>query len=113
LALLTGVLVAGGIALIAWLIGGMLVKDDPERIVRSVVLILAFLSGTMTTGFRAARLNPAHPFSTAALAAIAFEAVLLIVVRPGLNVRVIVIALLIAAAFGFGGALIGKTGNKT
>jgi hypothetical protein len=113
MALLAGVLVGGVVALITWLIGGMLVKDDPERMVRSVVLILGFLAGTVTAGIRAARLNPARPFATAVLAAIAFEAVLLIVVRPGLSVRVIVIALLVAAAFGVGGALIGRTEKKS
>jgi hypothetical protein len=113
MALLAGVLVGGGVALVTWLIGALLVKDDPERVVRSVVLILAFLTGTITAGFRAARLNPARPFATAVLAAIACEAVLLIVARPGLSVRAIVIALLVASAFGVGGALIGKTESKT
>ena len=112
MALLTGVLIGGAVALIAWGIGSMLVKNDPERIVRSVVLVLAFLTGTVTAGFRAARLAPARPFATALLAAIAFEAVLLIVARPGLSLRAIVIALLVASAFGIGGALIGKTEKK-
>jgi len=113
MALLAGVLVGGAVALIAAVVGGMLVKDDPERVVRSVVLILAFLSGTIVAGFRAARLNPARPFSTAVLAAIAFEALVLIVARPGLSFRAIVIALLVAAVFGISGALIGKTEKKT
>ena len=113
MALLAGVLAGGGIALVTWLVGALLVKDDPERVVRSVVLILAFLAGTITAGIRAARVNPARPFSTAVLAAIAVEAVLLIVARPGLSVRAIVIALLVASAFGVGGALIGKTEKKS
>ena len=113
MAVLAGVLVGGAVALVAAGIGALFVKNDPGQVVRSVVLILAFLSGTVTAGFRAARLNPARPFATAVLAAIAFEAVLLIVARPGLSFRAVVIALLVASAFGIGGALIGKTGKTT
>jgi len=112
MAVLAGVVVGGGVALVAAGIGALLVKNDPEQVVRSVVLILGFLSGTVTAGFRAARLSPARPFATAVLAAIAFEAVLLIVARPGLSVRAVVIALLVASAFGIGGALIGRTAQK-
>jgi len=109
MAVLAGVLVGGAVALITAGLGALFIKNDPEQVVRSVVLILAFLSGTVTAGFRAARLNPARPFVTAVLAAIAFEAVLLIVARPGLSFRAVVIALLVASAFGIGGALIGRS----
>lgn len=111
-ALLAGVLAGGSVALIAAGAGALFVKDDPEQVVRSVVLILAFLSGTVTAGFFAARFNPTRPFATALLAAIAFEATLLIVARPGLSLRALVIAMLCAALFGFSGALIGKPGKS-
>lgn len=87
--------------------------DDPERIALSAMLILTFLAGTVTCGVAAARFDRTRPFTTAVLAALAFEAILLIVARPGLSIRAIIIALVVAMAFASIGAFIGlpRRGN--
>ena len=113
-ALLCG-LAAGAIgALLGYGVTKLFMKgDDPERIALSVMLVLTFLSGTVTCGVTAARFDRSRPFSTAVLAALAFEAILLIVARPGLSVRAITIAMLVAMGFASIGAFIGfsRRGN--
>ncbi len=112
--LLTG-LAAGVIAaLLGYGVTELFVKgDDPERIALSIMLVLTFLAGTVTCGIAAARFNRVSPFSTAVLAALAFEAILLIVARPGLSFRAITIALVVAMVFASIGAFIGlpRRGN--
>jgi hypothetical protein len=107
-ALLAG-LVAGAIAaLVGYAIGAMIWRgDDPERHALGLTLILTFLAGSVTCGIAAARLNPANAFRHAALAALGFEVVLLVVARPGLNLRAGVIAFAVAVFFALIGALIG------
>ena len=107
-ALLAG-LIAGGIAaLIGYMIGTLIWKDnDPERLAWSLTLVLAFFAGTVTCGIAAARLHPAKAYGTAVLAALAFEAILLIVARPGLNPRAAALAFGAAALFALIGAFIG------
>jgi hypothetical protein len=102
-------LVAGALgALLGFGLGKLFVHgDDPERIALSVMLICAFLSGTITCGIAAARLDPARPFGTAILASLAFEAILLVVARPGLNPRAVGIAFAVAAFFAAIAAVIG------
>ena len=106
--------------LLAGLVGGLLgygcaalfVKgDDPERIRASVMLGLAFLGGTLSCGIVAARLRPTRTIPTAVAAALAFEAILLIVARPGLNPRALAIAFGAAAVFAVIGALVGSPGK--
>ena len=106
--LLTG-LAAGVIgALVGYGATELFVKgDDPERIALSIMLVLTFLSGTVTCGIAAARMSHANPYPIAVMAALAFEAILLIVARPGLSVRAIIIALVVAMAFATIGAFIG------
>jgi len=108
-------LVAGAIgALLGYGCAALFVKgDDPERIRATVMLGLTFLAGTVTCGIAAARFNPTRAFSTALLAALAFEAILLIVARPGLNLRVMAIAFGAACLFALVGALIGQPGKET
>ena len=107
-ALLAG-LAAGVIgALVGYGVTEIFVKgDDPERLALSIMLVLAFLSGTVTCGIAAARFDREKPFVTALLAALAFEAILLIVARPGLSLRAIAIAFGAAAFFALIGAFIG------
>ncbi len=102
-------LVAGAIAaLLGYGIASVLIKgDDPERHALGITLIVAFLAGTVTCGIAAARIHPAKAFGTALLAALAFEAILLIVARPGLNLRAAAIAFGAAALFALIGAFIG------
>lgn len=102
-------LAAGAIgALVGYGATELFVKgDDPERIALSITLLLTFLSGTVTCGVVAARLSRARPFSTAVLAALAFEAIFLIVARPGLSPRAIFIALVVSMGFAAIGAFIG------
>ena len=111
--LLTG-LAAGVIgALLGYGVTELFVKgDDPERIALSIMLVLTFLAGTVTCGIAAARFSQVNPFSTAVLAALAFEAILLIVARPGLSVRAIIIALVVAMGFASIGAFIGLPRGK-
>lgn len=108
-ALLAG-LVAGAVAaLLGYGIATVLIKgDDPERHALGITLILAFFVGTLSCGIAAARIQPAKAFGTAVLAALAFEAILLIVARPGLSLRAAAIAFGAAALFALIGALIGK-----
>ena len=80
---------------------------DPERHALSITLIVTFLFGTVTCGIAAARLNPPRAFATAAVAAICFEIVLIVVARPGLNPRTGAVAFAAAVFFALIGALIG------
>jgi hypothetical protein len=107
-ALLAG-LIAGAIAaLIGYMLGALFWKgDDPEKKALGLTLILAFFAGTLTCGISAARFHPARAYATAVLAALAFEAILLIVARPGLNPRAAAIAFGTAALFALIGAFIG------
>ena len=102
-------LVAGAIAaLIGYGIASVLIKgDDPERHALGITLILAFFVGTLSCGIAAARIQPGNAFGTAVLAALAFEAILLIVARPGLSLRAAAIAFGAASLFALIGALIG------
>ena len=113
--LLAGV-VAGMIgALLGYGTAALFVKgNDPENIRASVMLGLTFLAGTVTCGVAAARFGPAKAFSTAVLAALTFEAILLIIARTGLNWRALALAFAFAALFGLIGAFIGlpRTGTS-
>ncbi len=107
-ALLAGLIVGGLAALLSYGIAEVLIKgDDPERHALGITLIVAFFVGTVTCGIAAARIHPAKAFGTALLAALAFEAILLIVARPGLNLRAVAIAFGAAALFALIGAFIG------
>jgi hypothetical protein len=107
-AILAG-LIAGAIAgLITYGVSALIWKGvDPERHALSLTLIVTFLFGTVTCGIAAARFNPPQAFGNAALAAIGFEVVLLVVARPGLNLRAAVIAFAAAVLFALIGAAIG------
>ena len=107
-ALLAG-LVAGAIAgLITYGIAALIWKGiDPERHALSLTLIVTFLFGTVACGIAAARLYPSKAFATAAVAAICFEVILLIVARPGLSLRAGAIAFAAAVFFALIGAVIG------
>ena len=113
-AVLSG-LIAGAVAgLITYGISAMIWKGvDPERHALSITLIVTFLFGTVACGIAAARLNPLKAFGTAALAAVCFEAILIIVARPGLNLRTGAIAFAAAVFFALIGALIGLPRNKS
>ncbi|HET9865378.1 MAG TPA: hypothetical protein VFP37_18210 [Steroidobacteraceae bacterium] len=106
---LLAALVAGAIAGIAGYAIGILIwsVEDPERHALGLTLILTFLAGTLTCGIAAARINRSKAFADAAIAAVCFEVVLLVVARPGLNPRVLVIAFLVAVFFALIGAFIG------
>jgi hypothetical protein len=80
---------------------------DPERHALSITLIVTFLFGTVSCGIAAARFQPMKAFSNAALAAMCFEVILLIVARPGLNLRAAIIAFAAAVFFALIGAVIG------
>jgi hypothetical protein len=102
-------LVAGALAaLLGYGIGAMIWKgDDPEHNALGLTLILAFFVGTVTCGIAAPRFNPPKPYSIAVVAALCFEAILLIIARPGLSVRALAIAFGAAALFAAIGAFIG------
>jgi hypothetical protein len=107
-ALLTG-LIAGAVAgLVTYGISAMIWRGaDPERHALSITLIVTFLVGTVTCGIAAARLEPARAFGNAAVAALCFEVILIIVARPGLNLRTGAVAFAAAVFFALIGALIG------
>ena len=106
--LLAGLLAGMIGALLGYGSAAVFVKgEDPENIRASVMLGLAFLAGTLTCGAAAARFRPTHAFSTAVPAALTFEAVLLVVARPGLNLRALSLAFGAASLFALIGALIG------
>ena len=107
-AVLSG-LIAGAVAgLITYGISAMIWKGvDPERHALSITLIVTFLFGTVSCGIAAARLHPMKAFSNAALAAVCFEVILLIVARPGLSLRAVIIAFAAAVFFALIGAVIG------
>lgn len=107
-ALLSGLAVGAVAALTGFLVGKLFVRGaDPERIAHSLMLIFAFLAGTIACGITAARINPAKAFSTAALAALCFEVILLVVARPGLSPRIMTIAIVVAMFFALISAFIG------
>ena len=107
-AILAG-LVAGAIAaLIAYGIGRVIWGgNDPERHALGLTLIATFLAGSVTCGIAAARFNPMKAFGNAAIAALCFEVVLIVVARPGLNLRTGAIAFAVAVFFALIGAFIG------
>jgi hypothetical protein len=107
-ALLSG-LIAGAVAgLITYGVSAMIWKGvDPERHALSLTLIVTFLIGTVVCGIAAARLNPPKAFATAAVAALCFEVILIVVARPGLNLRSGAVAFAAAVFFALIGALIG------
>ena len=113
-AVLSGV-VAGAIAgLITYGVSALIWKGvDPERHALSLLLIVTFLVGTVTCGIAAARFNPAQAFGNAALAALCFEVILLIVARPGLNLRSGAVAFAAAVFFALIGAVIGLPRRKS
>ncbi|HEX6398034.1 MAG TPA: hypothetical protein VFZ95_11465 [Steroidobacteraceae bacterium] len=86
---------------------------DPERHALSITLIVTFLFGTVACGIAAARINPAKAFSHAALTALCFEVILIVVARPGLNLRTGAVAFAAAVFFALIGALIGLPGKRT
>ncbi len=105
--LLAGLSAAGLAALLGYGIGAMLWKGaDPENKALGLTLILAFFFGTLACGIAAARFHAARAFGTAVLAAMAFEVILLIVARPGLNLRAAALAFAAAALFALIGAFI-------
>jgi hypothetical protein len=107
-ALLAGLLAGAIAALLALGIGALIWHgDDPERHALGLMLILTFLAGTVTCGVAAARLDPPRAFRNAALAALGFEIILLVVARPGLSPRVAAIAFAVAVFFALIGAFIG------
>jgi hypothetical protein len=113
-ALLAG-LVAGAIAAlvgyaIGWMIWG---TEDPERHALGLTLILTFFVGSVTCGIAAARLRPMQAFGSAAIVAIGFEIILLVVARPGLNLRAGAIAFAVAVFFALIGAFIGLPRKKS
>ena len=82
--------------------------DDPERMRVTAMLGMAFFVGTLSCGIAAARFHPSRSLATGVIAALAFEAILLIVARPGLNVRVLALAFAFAAFMASIGTLLGK-----
>jgi hypothetical protein len=107
-------LVAGMIAALLGYGGAALFVngDDPENIRASVMLGLTFLAGSVTCGVAAARFRPQKAFSTAVLAALTFEAILLVIARTGLNWRALALAFGVASLFGLIGAFIGLPRTK-
>jgi hypothetical protein len=103
-------LIAGAVAgLITYAVSALIWKGvDPERHALSLTLIVTFLVGTVSCGIAAARLNPPKAFATAALAALCFEIILIIVARPGLNLRTGAVAFAAAVFFALIGAVIGR-----
>ena len=85
--------------------------EDPERIRVTAMLAMAFFVGTLSCGIAAARIVPGRRLATGVIAALAFEAILLIVARPGLNLRVLAMAFAFAAFFASIGTLIGRKGT--
>jgi hypothetical protein len=102
-------LIAGSIAgVITYGICALIWKGvDPERHALSISLIVTFLFGTVSCGIAAARVHPTRAFSNATVAALCFEIILLIVARPGLGLRAVVIAFAAAVFFALIGAFIG------
>ena len=108
-------LIAGAIAgLVTYGITAMIWQGvDPERHALSITLIVTFLFGTVVCGIAAARINPPKAFSHAAITALCFEVILVIVARPGLNVRTAPVAFAAAVFFALIGALIGLPRKST
>jgi hypothetical protein len=107
-------LVAGAVAgLITYGVCALIWREiDPERHALSITLIVTFLFGTVSCGIAAARFHPAKAFSNAAVAAMCFEIILLIVARPGLSLRAVIIAFVAAILFALIGAVIGLPRNS-
>ena len=105
--LLAGLL-AGAIAgLVTYGISALIWKGvDPERHALSITLIVTFLFGTVACGIAAARISASNAFSRAALAAVGFEIILIVVARPGLNPRTGIVAFAAAVIFALIGAFI-------
>ena len=108
-------LIAGAVAgLLTYGITNMIWKGvDPERHALSITLIVTFLFGTVTCGIAAARANPLRAFSQATVTAICFEVILVIVARPGLNIRTGAVAFAAAVFFALIGAVIGLPRPRT
>jgi hypothetical protein len=107
-AVLAGLIVGAIVGLVTYGVCALIWKgDDPERHALSITLIVTFLFGTVACGIAAARLSPTQAFRNAALAALCFEVVLLIVARPGLNLRSGAVAFVAAVFFALIGAVIG------
>jgi hypothetical protein len=106
-AVLAGLLVGALAGLITYGVSSLIWRGvDPERHALSLTLIVTFLFGTVTCGIAAARLNPPNAFGTATLAALCFEVILIVIARPGLNVRTGAVAFAAAVFFALIGALI-------
>jgi len=113
-ALLTALIVGAVTGLVTYGITAMIWRGvDPERHALSITLIVTFLFGTVTSGIAAARVNPPKAFSLAALTALCFEVILIIVARPGLNPRTGAVAFAAAVFFALIGALIGLPRRRT
>ena len=111
---LAGLVVGAVAGLITYGICALIWKGvDPERHALSITLIVTFLFGTVSCGIAAARIHPEKAFSNAALAAMCFEVILLIVARPGLSLRAVIIAFVAAVLFALIGALIGLPRRST
>lgn len=107
--LLAGLIAGAFAGLVTYGISEMIWKGvDPERHALSLTLIVTFLFGTVACGIAAARFNPRMAFGNAALAAIGFEIILIVVARPGLNPRAAGVAFAAAVLFALIGAVIGK-----
>ena len=107
-AVLAGLIVGAIAGLITYGVSALIWQGpDPERHALSLTLIVTFLFGTVTCGIAAARLSPMKAFGNAALAALCFEVILIIVARPGLNPRTGAVAFGAAMLFALIGAWIG------
>ena len=106
--LLAALIVSAVAGLLTYGVTAMIWKGvDPERHALSITLIVTFLFGTVTCGIASARIVPAKAFSHAAITALCFEVILIVVARPGLNLRTGAIAFAAAVFFALIGALIG------
>jgi hypothetical protein len=113
-AILAGLIAGASAGLVTYGIAALIWKGvDPERHALSLTLIVTFLFGTVSCGIAAARLHPMKAFGNAAAAAICFEVILLIVARPGLSLRAVLVAFAAAVLFALIGAFIGFPRKST
>ena len=73
-----------------------------------VIVTMIFIVGTLATSFAAARAWPARPCQAAVLGGLAFEALLLLVFRPGLSAMAVLIAVTLTTLIALVGGLLGR-----
>lgn len=73
-----------------------------------VIVTMIFIVGTLAASFAAARPWPARPYQAAVLGGLAFEALLLLVIRPGLSTTAVMIAATLTTLIALVGGLLGR-----